>query len=358
MVPIVALAIATGPGIVARGYISYPTSIFIYVGAGYLIYRLGDWRHGKRVSPLFGAVLWVAAVGWNLGYLLGAIAPLKIYFYGLTHYLAGLRLPDLFHVPQVMSLTGREITPRLFFGPGTFAEAGVMPCAAHSNPVSDPSYARALMIRAPFLLLSGTALAFMFPRQKSDPCPSFRWKLSLGWCVLIAVAGSALLTYPLRSQSFPLFCTFGLSGTAGSTLRYEIDLAPQFVDELEKLPPTITRLEVIHGFRALIRPGGPVRAALLGERLRIELSEVVPQVERDPILEALRRFPSITLEVTFDSDPAMMVLNGGWQRNNLPGRRLRVDGQLLTLLEQPILPVFEIRARRARAVFLPDLIGF
>ena len=367
-VPILALAVYTGPALVSRGYISYQTSIFIYVGAGWLLHRLA-WLgpRGPALASLAGMGLLAASSAWNLAYLVGVVGPLKIYFLGIEPYWTGLTgtLSQMAHIPEVVSLTGAEPAPRLFFGSATLLDAGLVPCTAAVMRVMAPEHywLRALVVRAPFLLLTvGAALSLLragLLHVGGEPLGATVRAYWLTGGLAVLVGASALINYPTRAQGFPSFCNHNLGAAAGRHLRYEVDVSPQFLARLDALPADVKDLEILHGFRQAPSVDPSVQVALVGDGLRVEFSRTdpVPRVNRVAVIAALHRTPRLALEVTHAS-AAPITAAAGWQRNGLPGRRLIVDGRNLEFAEQPVLPVLEIRARQPGGMFLPDLVGF
>jgi hypothetical protein len=81
--------------------------------------------------------------------------------------------------------------------------------------------------------------------------------------------------------------------------------------------------------------------------------------KRGDIVAHLKRKLRLTIEVTLRpevcSGPSVLA---GCQRTGLPGRGLMIDGIPARPEEQPVLPSFEIRARRPGSAFLPVLVGF
>ena len=356
--PILALAAYSGGS--ATGYITYQTAIFVYVGVGYLLWRIAESRAlGPAAATALGIALVACQLVWNLSYLVGAAGPSQIFFSGLDCLWAWV--PRFTHVPEVASLTGLDPTPALFRGSATVADAGLASSVVEN--VTQPSVAgtlsRALILRAPFVLLFLLTAFLLFRMRSFSGAGASKVRVGSAWAAglgvaFVLLAGPAWLNLRTRADSFPAFGDF-MSRFKGSTLRYEIDISPDFLGRLESLPDDVRELEVVQGFRFARRDNPDARVMLIGAGLRVELGAALTHtVARDGLIRALRASPRLALEAANLADSAVQ----GWQKNGLPGRRLSVGDRVLSPEEQTILPLFEIRAREPGGVRLLLLAGF
>lgn len=364
--PVLALAAYAGP-YTAKGYLTFQTAIFVYAGAGFLLWRLSGRR--RILAVAVGGALVAGQLAWNLSYLLGVTAPIKLYFlYGFEHLAAWL--PDIARVPDVLSLTGIEPTPRLFGGAATLHRAGLEPCAAplFGPPDADPligsagsgAFRRALMVRAPFALLISAA-AWMLVRSRlvgTDSTARRRRAPALIGFVLLLV-GPAYARRQYLEPDLPRGCMGLSTSLTGRDFVYTVDVSPDVIRRLENLPQDVRELEIATGFRTARASHPDLRVAMVAGDLRIELGPanargvraILPPapparlhvVDREALVRALRGSRRISLEV--GGAPGTLAVEA-WQRNDSAGRRLFADGRLLGYGEQRTVPFVEIRARR------------
>ncbi|MGE5243941.1 MAG: hypothetical protein ACM3SQ_06915, partial [Betaproteobacteria bacterium] len=345
VMPILALAAYVGYGL-ASGYLSYITAIGCYAGVAVLLSRLVA-KGLRKLAWTATGLLVASQVAWNLAYLVGAVLPIQSYFLGIER-----TWPWVIHfwrVPRIASLTGTDPVPTLFRGTASMLDAGMIRWSGQMTAPHLPfraACANVFVIRAPVLSL--IAICVVLAAQTKTV--RLRWTRSRG--LVAAAVAMAFLFGPAvnltaLSATFPAVVVSPALPYAGSALHYEVDVSDDVVNEIERLPARIHSFELVQGFRGAKIANPDISVILGGQGLRVELgAAAVHTIGRREIVDALTKSHTLTLDVTSSPRP---ILIEGWQKNGLPHRRLMTAGRVLSPIQEPLLPLFELRARDPKA---------
>lgn len=361
LMPIFAMAVYAG-SFLAKGYLTYQTAIFIYVGAGFLLARFSSGhRPHVLIGPVLGTVVWFGQLAWNLSYLLGIEAPTKMYFLWGYEYL-GAWMAGLWNVPIVVSLTGLEPVPGIFGGSASLAEAGAAICrTALITPPAGSGWLNALEVRAPFTILVCVSLVLLW-RQILRPTGVRR---ALSWSAFfgfgIGLSGLVLILPALWNSAFtrrhvPVGCMDPGTSVVATTVHLSVTVSSDFVNLLKRLPHDVRQIEVLQGFRYGQITDRDERVELAIGSFRAPLNQqYVTVVDREEFVRALENVPRIDIEA---DSPSGHVSVHGWQANGTPDRLVMVNGKLASAAVLPVVPEVELRARAPGPLGLTILLGF
>lgn len=326
--------------VMTRGYMSYGMSLVLYSTlAGGLAMWLRAATAKRTLIVAAIAVLVLVQAGWSTSHLRGYVIPVKMFHgFGDVSWIA--RYIGQWQLPPAISLTGLETTPIMFGGRSTITEAGAV--SAPAIPTPTYSWRFGLVSRAT-LVVYLTWLAAIWRGQS-------RWRaIAAGAVAIWVLPVFAAKVSPLQPAS--VYSTFDSERIrAGDRWYYSIDVGTPFLEAARQASADADHVELM---LAGLQPPFTARVTSAGEEIAVATDgRMVLQstwtVERMlGILERSRR-----LEVELSSDHDTRVF--GWQRSQLPGRRLVAAQSNLAMITA--LPAFEVRLLNSRGT--PVLIGF
>jgi hypothetical protein len=317
----------------ARGYIVFGISILLYVPLAGLVAQFIRRKKGVIALGLTVSVL-ILHFGWNTAFLWGNLGPLKIYFLGADNGLPVLSVG----MSEVVSLTGLEVTPALFGGPGTLTDAGLR--VSDAPPVSEASKpVDALLVRFIFIVYLLVLIGLLLPR----PRPRFLLTGMIVLLVLLLLPAPLPLKYPpvdpqvdqayLLDREDSIGYTLELSSTLRSTLPSYLDAESEIGLFTRVTYPSET-------------PEVPVELYL--DEQRIHLTRTVNPyfwgIDRAQFLPLLASSSQLTVRINALMDAVSV---GGWQQIPLPGRTLSFSPAREST---PVVPLIELRVLDARGV--------
>jgi hypothetical protein len=323
-------AMVFAPGAGARGYLVYGIAIFFFAACGGVLARAI--RRRRAVFLPAGIALVVLSILWTQAHLVNILGPAKAYFLGIDHA-EGLFVPW-----EAASLTGQEPTPRLFGGSATLAEAG----ASRALPPMDMPVGEKARYS-----IAATALPALLVALFTGLLWRVRW-----WAGL--AAGALLVAVPAAVGHLARIPPTVASGDAivrleaGTRLSYEIVLAEDIRRRLQA--------ELALGRVVVLPPAGLAPPAIPQVKVGGALIPSSPAARGTIALDstalgrALAADGGNRLAVIFVAAGESAL--SGWQRTDLPGRRLSgvVDSQAL--------PAVELRVVRDIETMSPVLVAF
>jgi len=323
-----AAALVYAPSATARGYLIYGVSLLFYAAlASVLIFYLRQTGIRRIVAAAVVVVVVGSHFAWNTAHLWGYFAPVKSYFLGIDDSQAILA-----HIPQIVSLTGQEITPALFGGRGTLESAGLF----FATPV------RTIQPSLPYTLLARSLFTFYIVILLLVVARPLRWRIISAVTVIVVVVLSSVLSVAtLRELPNPSAESQGIALPTGQRLSYQVTLSDQLADLLEK---QYTNGDTVVVYLRASPDQKPQVTLRIGERNLTVTPANFPyfwSVNARDFLDAIRQSRQLALDVTAQDSTFLT----GWQMNGLPDRAITI-----TTPNSPrshVLPIVEIRLMSA-----------
>jgi hypothetical protein len=319
------------PAASARGYLIYCSMGPLIAAAACVISKLP-----LRTQLLITAVICATQLAWLFGALSGSSNPVHAYQFGprsVTDVVYANTAPRT----EILSLTGHEQVPVTVGGTASaYAAGGISPDVDVSWPTQRRSATTLWMTRI-FLVIPLLVALWVSRLPKLA---------ALGCIVLLTVVPPLLAEQSLASERFRVQSQVTRPQSGGMTVTQEIDLSASAWEMLQQAVIAGNAVEFMSGLVNRIEEGRHnLRIEACGNVIFSRKAFDMPFVLDNSKLAAIAEPDCVrTIRVALDmADNKKIGQWRGWQRLDLPGRRLTIDSGV----RETLWPFFELRIREA-----------
>ena len=326
-----ALVLPWTPAATARGYLIYCTLGPLIAASACVISRFP-----LRTQVLVAAVICASQLAWLFGALSGSPNPVQAYFFG-ARSLTDIVYANTGPKTEILSMTGHEQIPVTVGGRASAnAAGGIAPNLDVSWPTERRSATTLWMTRI-FLVAPLLAALWVSSLPKLVP---------LGFIILLAIGPPWLAEQSLASERFRVQSQATRPQIGGVSVTQEIDLSDRTWETIQQAAAAGNVVEFMSGLVSGIEGGRhDLRIEACGNVIFLRKAFDMPFVLDNSKLAAIRN-PDCgrTIRIALHAaDNEKIGQWRGWQRLDLPGRRLIIDSSA----RETLWPFFEFRIRDA-----------